>query len=196
MPSTYDRTDLSNAALKAWQNAHPGLMQADDTPRRVPRLNHDYDTPKETTTMTTPTPQPSPAEQFRADIKSLLDQMRGEIEQMHAEITQIRDGLASASQPATRPASGMTKSFMAVAIVHSTDDNGKSCYKLRGGCYAKNGVRVWPEVLPILGLDNQPMPMGITQLTPPINVLVEMHDYTDPATKETRVTPYKVIGLA
>ena len=138
----------------------------------------------------------SPAEQFRTDMMSLLDQMRGEIEEMHAEITQIRDGLThAASQPATRAPSGMTKSFVAVAIVHSTDDNGKSCYKLRGGPYSQKGIRVWPEVLPLLGIDT-PVPAGLTQLPTPIGVLVEMHDYTDPQTHETRVTPYKVIGRA
>mgnify|MGYP001282416569 CR=1 FL=1 len=144
--------------------------------------------------MTTPSTL-TPAEQFRADMMSLLDQMRADIEEMHAEITQIRDGLTQASQPATRAPSGMTKSFVAVAIVHSTDDNGKSCYKLRGGPYSQKGIRVWPEVLPMLGILD-PVAMGVTQLPTPINVLVEMHDYTDPATKETRVTPYKVIGLA
>jgi hypothetical protein len=139
----------------------------------------------------------SPTEQFRADMMALLDQMRSEIEQMHAEITQIRDGLThAATAPDIRPLSGQTKSFLAVAIVHGIDDNGKEFYKMRGGPYSQKGVRVWPEVLPVLGLDAATLAHGVTQLEKPINVLVEMHDYYDKDTKETRVTPYKIIGLA
>jgi len=191
----FNRSDLSNQALKAWQNAHPELAPDAGQPRPAMKLCHDYDQPKKEIPMTTP-PTLSPAEQFRADMMSLLDQMRSEIEQMHAEITQIRDGLTHAASAPARLA-GATKSFIATCIVHSVDDNGRDAYKLRGGCYARNGVRVWPEVLPRMGIGiAKPVPMGITQLTPPIGVLVEMHNYTDPITHETRVTPYKVVGLA
>ena len=108
----YIRSDLSSQALKAWQNAHPELAPDAGQPRPEMKLCHDYD--KEIPMTTTL----SPAEQFRADMMSLLDAMRSEIEQMHAEITQIRDGLQHAASAPARLA-GATKSFLATCIVHS-----------------------------------------------------------------------------
>ena len=143
--------------------------------------------------MTTPT-----AEDRYLEIMRQFAAMRTEIEDVHAEITQIRDGLTiAASQPATRTASEMTKSFVAVAIARGVSEKtGKDTYKMRGGPYSQNGVTIWPEVLPVLGIDIAALPYGLTQLPTPIEVIVEMHDYTDPQTHETRVTPYKVIGRA
>jgi len=180
----YNRSDLSDQALKAWQNAHPELAPDAGQPRPEMKLCHDYD-----------------KEIPMTNDKLTPQELRGEFAALHTEIADLRTALAAVldglRQAATVPVpqAGATKSFVATCIVHSMDDNGRDAYKLRGGCYAKNGVRIWPEVLPLLGIA-EPVPMGITQLTPPINVLVEMHDYTDPATHETRVTPYKVVGLA
>jgi hypothetical protein len=35
----------------------------------------------------------------------------------------------------------------------SYDDNGQPVYKAKGGQYSKFGVRIWPEVLPVLGVN-------------------------------------------
>jgi hypothetical protein len=153
--------------------------------------------------MTTPTPTPTAAEQFREEIRKEFDELNAaisnlmfQVTDLRADLSQIRDGLSQAAQPTARASSGQTKTFLATAICHSVDDNGKDSFKVRGGPYARNGVRIWPEVLPLLGLDAATLPHGVTTLETPINVLVEMHDYTAPDTHETRVTPYKIIGKA
>jgi hypothetical protein len=38
-------------------------------------------------------------------------------------------------------------------LLMSYDDNGHPVYKAKGGQYQKFGVRVWPEILPALGVD-------------------------------------------
>lgn len=123
----------------------------------------------------TPTPI-TPAEQFRADMLRSLDEIRedvtAELESMRAELTQIRAGLATASQPA--PAVGPAETMLAETLIYSIDDNGKPAYKLRGGRYSKNGVRVWPEVLKTLIDDVNKLQPGPTAINPPILVTVEL----------------------
>lgn len=43
--------------------------------------------------------------------------------------------------------------FQAESIVVTTGDDGQPCYKIKGFPFVKFGVRVWPEVLPALGID-------------------------------------------
>ncbi len=43
--------------------------------------------------------------------------------------------------------------FDASVLLTPYDDNGQPVYKAKGGQYMKFGVRVWPEVLPFLGVD-------------------------------------------
>ena len=43
--------------------------------------------------------------------------------------------------------------FLATVLLVGIDDNGQPTYKAKGGQYAKFGVRIWPEVLPALGID-------------------------------------------
>lgn len=124
--------------------------------------------------MTTLTP--TPAEQFRADMLRALADLRAdltaELESMRAELAQIRTGLATASQPA--PAVGPSETMLAETLIYSIDDNGKPAYKLRGGRYSKNGVRVWPEVLKTLIEDLTKLQPGPTAINPPILVAVEL----------------------
>jgi hypothetical protein len=108
------------------------------------------------------------------------------LDQIEAEITALRDGLtAAASQPQSAPASaGQTVVFWATTLLVGMDDNGQPTYKAKGGQYAKFGVRIWPEVLPSLGIDpatlkSDPNPINL-------NVLALMGEKG----------PRKVIGLA
>ena len=126
--------------------------------------------------MTTPTP--TPAEQFRADMLRALADLRAdltaELESMRAELAQIRSGLATASQPAPAPAVGPSETMLAETLIYSIDDNGKPAYKLRGGRYSKNGVRVWPEVLKTIIEDLTKLQPGPTAINPPVLVAVEL----------------------
>ena len=194
MTASFNRSDLSSQALKAWQNAHPELAPDHGQPLPPPKLCHDYD-PKEPPPMTAPSTL-TPAEQFRADMMSLLDQMRSEIEQMHAEITQIRDGLThAASAPAPAPIGGETITLLADRITRTSAD-GKKYYRMRGGMYAKYGISVWPEVLAQIGLgaivfDDH----DAYTIKPPIHVRALVEEYTAKDGTHKR-GPQKVIGLA
>lgn len=145
--------------------------------------------------MTTPTATPTPAEQFRADMLRSLDEireeLRAELESMRAELAQIRAGLATASQPA--PAVGPSATFTADSITLDYMD-GKPVYKMRGGQYTKFGVRVWPEVLPALGIDAATLKPGTNPITPlDVRVLLETKSDDDGTPK---TTARKVTGRA
>ena len=144
--------------------------------------------------MTTPTTTPTPAEQFRADMLRALDEMReglrAELESVHAELAQIRAGLATASQPAPAPAVGPSATFTANSITLDYMD-GKPVYKMRGGQYTKFGVRVWPEVLPALGIDAATLKPGTNPIEPSeVRVLLETKDDDNgqPRTTARKVT--------
>jgi hypothetical protein len=98
----------------------------------------------------------------------------------------LRDGLAAAAtQPQAAPApAGQTVDFLATTLLVGIDDNGQPTYKAKGGQYAKFGVRIWPEVLPALGID----PANLKPGPNPVNlqVLALMGEKG----------PRKVIGLA
>lgn len=131
--------------------------------------------------MTTPTNQPTPqadritAAEIRELFKGVhveITEIRDEISALTAELEHMREGLTHASQPA--PVTGITDTFLADVITFATDENGKQAYKIRGGKFSKNGVRVWPEVLPLLGIDETTLTAGKNPIDPPIMVRVEI----------------------
>ena len=120
-----------------------------------------------------------------AELRHAFQALTERLDQIEAEITALRDGLAAASQP--QPASaqaGQTVDFVASILLVGVDDNGLPTYKAKGGQYMKFGVRIWPEILPELGID----PISLKPGPNPINlhVLALMGDKG----------PRKVIGLA
>lgn len=175
--------------------------------------------------MTTPTI--NKVEEFRAEMLTKIDQASGNVDTLKeqigilaaasanllAEVTAIRNDVqwivqrttaaldrfqtASSSQPAKAQ---KTETILAEAVTYSIDDNGKPAYKIRGGRYAK-GIRIWPEVLPLLGIDPDLLVTGLTRITPPLNVLVEIakrkgrSDLDEDITQEYDYAK-KVIGLA
>jgi len=151
------------------------------------------------TTPANPTPQER-AEQFRTEIKSLLDALDTKIESMRADLSadleslraemqQIREGLTHASQPA--PATGNFAQMMIDTIIMTTNDNGKPVYKATGEPYQKYGVRVWDEVLPKLGIDPATLTPGKNPVGP-IAARVLMNEPEEGKTTQ----PRKVIGKA
>ncbi len=108
--------------------------------------------------MTAPTPTTNPdrmtAEELRAALRSMVERL----DSIEEDLASIREGLAAAAaHPAAAQAipaaSGETVVFEAVNLILSYDDAGNPVYKVKGGNYMKFGVRVWPEVLPALGID-------------------------------------------
>ena len=139
MTAPYNRTDLSPQALKAWQQAHPELNPDKDKPH--PEM-HKVEYPPEKITAT----------ELRAAFQTLAERL----DTIEAELAAMREGLAAAaSQPQATPTvtAGQTVDFQATTLLVGIDDAGQPTYKAKGGQYAKFGVRIWPEVLPSLGID-------------------------------------------
>ena len=93
----------------------------------------------------------------------------------------------SASSPTVAPQAaptGPTVVFMAETISYGIAEDGKAVYKIRGGQYQKFGVRVWPEALPLLGIDADKLKPGPNVFTKPVIALLGEKG------------PRKVIGLA
>ena len=86
----------------------------------------------------TPTPDLSPHSVDKmtpAELRHAFQALTERLDQIEAEITALRDGLASAaSQPLTAPASaGQTVDFVATTLLVGMDDNGQPTYKAKGG---------------------------------------------------------------
>ena len=131
--------------------------------------------------MTTPTPDRITPAELRAAFQALTERL----DTIEADITALRDGLAAAaSQPQAAPApAGQTVDFLATTLLIGIDDNGQPTYKAKGGQYAKFGVRIWPEVLPALGIDPANLKPGPNPVN--LHVLALMGEKG----------PRKVIGL-
>jgi hypothetical protein len=121
-----------------------------------------------------------------AELRQAFQALTERLDQIEAEITALRDGLAAAvTQPPAAPASaGQTVDFVATILLVGMDDNGQPTYKAKGGQYMKFGVRIWPEVLPSLGIDPASLKPGPNPIN--LHLLALMGEKG----------PRKVIGLA
>lgn len=139
------------------------------------------------------TAQPqSPDRMTAAELREQFAIIRAAIASLQTELDSLRSGLTqAASKPAT---SGETyRDFDGEQILLSYDDNGKACYKIKGGTFKKFGVRVWDEVLPELGIDPASLKPG------PNPIKIRVRALMQEATSEEGVTstqPKKVIGKA
>jgi hypothetical protein len=144
--------------------------------------------------MSLPTPtQPDriTAAELRAKFETLdkrLEQMENEVHQTIETLDRIAAALASAlDAAASHPQQAPRDEVITLDVetfIMSYDDAGAPVYKVKGGQYQKFGIRVWPEVLPALGLNPATLKPGPNALT--LKVLVLMGE----------TGPRKVIGLA
>jgi hypothetical protein len=138
--------------------------------------------------MTTPTNQPD---------KMTAQELRDEFAAIHAQLEALTDTLTTITQgiqhaaTATPPAQGGTFSEMVIdCIIMTYDDNGKPAYKATGTPWIKFGVRVWDEVLPLLGIDPASLRPGKNPLLDPIRTRVLMNAPEEGKTAQ----PRKVTG--
>jgi len=132
-------------------------------------------------------PSEKPEKITAAEFRSTFQTLSERLDQIEADISALREGLAvAAGQPAgaNPSASGDTVVFEAVILLMSYDDNGQPVYKAKGGPYMKFGVRIWPEVLPSLGVDPATLKPGPNPVNIRVRALMGEHG------------PRKVIGLA
>lgn len=67
---------------------------------------------------------------------------------------------------------GEYETFVADQLVITFDEHGKG-FKVKGGKYRKHGVRVWPEVISVLGFDPDKLEPGIQPINLKVSVLME-----------------------
>lgn len=128
-------------------------------------------------------PEKITASEFRDTFQTLSERL----DQIEADISALREGLLAAANqavPSNPAAAGDTVVFDAVTLLMSYDDNGQPVYKAKGGPYMKFGVRIWPEVLPALGVDPSTLKPGPNPVNLHVRALMGEHG------------PRKVIGLA
>jgi hypothetical protein len=71
------------------------------------------------------------------------------------------------------------------ALIVTIDEEGNPAYRIKGHPFVKFGVRVWPEVLPHLGLDPRELRPGPNRFTAQVRALLNGEG-----------KPKKVVGLA
>lgn len=125
---------------------------------------------------TQPTPASQPERISAAELRSALQALTERLDQIEASLAAVREGLtAAASQPVTSPPAGETVTVDASILLMSYDDNGQPVYKVKGGQYMKFGIRVWPEVLPALGVDPATLKPGPNPINLRVRVLMGEH---------------------
>ena len=119
-----------------------------------------------------------------AAIRALAEEIAG----LRAEL-EARPAPASAAGPTVVPAASFTAArcvdFQAESVVVTIAEDGNPAYRIRGFPFIKFGVRVWPEVLPNIGLDPGALKPGMN----PFSAMVR-------AALNEEGKPRKVIGLA
>lgn len=134
-------------------------------------------------------------------IADLLQRQIDDAPQMHAELLDalqlISQTLAEIlqsiktqpmAQPASQPAvpTANVRDFTAEILVMTTDDNGKPAFKIKGFPFNEFGVRVWPEILPAIGIEPAAVKPGPNQLPAGLTVRAVLNE---------KGSPKKIIGL-
>lgn len=162
----------------------------------------------------TPTPTPTPDRITAAEIREALKTIQSRIEQTTARIIAIesiqadeRNTLDELTKAIETMLHGMKQAAAATppatfgemeitAILKSIDKNNKINYMASGAPYTKFGVRVWDEVLPLLGIDPAALEFGNNPISPGIHARVLLGETTNQKTGKVGIGPHKVTGKA
>lgn len=157
-----------------------------------------------TTVPTKPTETKGPGllaiEALQSQVNDLISEvrtLRSEIGIVHGLLESFRTQLQSA--PARAISTDVSQipnsvTFRATQLILTFDDKGSPAYKVKGGRFSTWGVRVWPEVLPVLGIDPARLKPGPNVID--LNVVAEIAEKIDEETGESKTVAKKVIGLA
>jgi hypothetical protein len=111
-----------------------------------------------------------------AELRIALQALTERLDQIESSLAVLREGLtAAASQPTSNQPAGASVIVDASILLMSYDDNGQPVYKVKGGQYMKFGIRVWPEVLPSLGVDPATLKPGPNPINLRVRVLMGEH---------------------
>jgi hypothetical protein len=139
--------------------------------------------------------QLSAIEERLGDLTELTHENRIETTNVRADLETIREGLTHASQPAPNTATQTFGEMIIESIVMTYNDSGAPIYKAKGAPFLKYGVKIWDEVLPILGIDPLALHPG-TNPTSPIKARVLMGKTTNRTTGEEGIGAIKITGKA
>lgn len=106
------------------------------------------------------------------EIRSLLGLISGKLDLLMDRAESRPAAAPAANGNGDEAAQGNYTDFDAEAITSGTDDSGKPVYKVKGGPYGAFGVRVWPEVLPMLGVDVADLKPGPNQFTARVRAIL------------------------
>ena len=116
-------------------------------------------------------------------VRIMLKHLYERIDALTEEVASLREGLAAAAASPAAPTGEYTE-FTTTEIVMTYNDDGTPAYKAKGGQYLKFGVRIWPEVLPALGVAADQLKPGPNPLQIHVRALMGERG------------PRKVVGLA
>jgi hypothetical protein len=113
-------------------------------------------------------------------LSSILEQLElhtDALDQICARLDRIHEALCAPSPPdgpnGTHPtAGGQIVEFDAEEIVMTVSDAGVRQCRIKGGPFRQWGIRVWPEVLPELGIDPEKLPFGTSPFQKRVRALV------------------------
>jgi len=145
--------------------------------------------------MSTPPAQPQPERMTAQELREAfqhqnerMDQLTEQLSTVTETLNELLEKLAQLPRPVPAPAAA-TSAGMEIIPIHTIsltyDQKGQPIYHAMGGKYSRFGARIWPEVLPLLGVDPLTLRPGPNAWTNQVQV--------QPAT-EGRAP--KVIGLA
>lgn len=101
-----------------------------------------------------------------ADTAAIL----AELKALRAEIAALRARLENAPSTPGVGGEACTEFLMDAVKVGADEKTGEKTYKAQGPSYKKYGVRIWPEVLPELGVDAGALKFGENRLRQPVKV--------------------------
>lgn len=122
------------------------------------------------------------------EIWTTLNVIAGRLETLAAAPQVAAPAAAMVASPATN--GGSYEDVEMHAVIMTYDDKGQPAYKMTGGKYSKFGVRIWPEVLPLLNVDPATLKPGPNPITATVRVALKL-DESDGTLKAQ-----KVVGLA
>lgn len=107
------------------------------------------------------------------EMRSLLGIISGKLDTLAERLEGLPAAAVASNGNGGEAVTGSYKDFDAESLTMGSDDNGKVVYKVRGGQYGKFGVRVWPEVLPLLGVDIDGLVPGPNAFTGRVRVILD-----------------------
>ncbi len=156
-------------------------------------------------TMTTPTTNPASDKITPAELRQQFDNLHAEIDSIRHDLETLINAVgtitagiqhAATATPPVPAASVQFAEMEITAIVKMIDKNNKINYLAVGAPYSKFGVRIWDEIIPMIGIDPAALEFGNNPITPAIRARVLMGETKNRETGAVGIGPHKVTGKA